>query len=119
MPKQEELLTTITQACQDKKARDIEVLDLRGKSSLTDYFVLASGTSTTQVAAIADEVEEKLQDLGLDPLHREGYSQARWIVLDYDTVIVHIFHREEREYYALERLWSPKEKKEEESHESN
>lgn len=105
MPKIKEQVQTIVQACQDKKAMDIDVLEVGKMTSLAEYFILASGNSTAQVDAIADNVIEKMEELGLEPAHRQGQREARWIVLDYNDIIVHIFHREERDYYGLERLW--------------
>lgn len=71
----------------------------------TDYFLIGSGTSTTQVKAIADAIEEKFKERGLLPFHIEGYSEGRWILMDYDTLIIHIFHEQTRNFYELERLW--------------
>ena len=112
----QEQIQAITQACQDKKARDIDVLPVGKMTSLTEYFVLASGNSTAQVDAIADAVIEKMEDLGIEPSHRQGQREARWIVLDFGDVIVHIFRREERDYYGLERLWK---KDQEDDHEED
>ena len=74
-------------------------------TSITDYFVIAAGTSTTQVKALADEVEFRLKEAGLPPHHIEGYTQGNWIVLDFYQVIVHVFNAETRKFYALENLW--------------
>lgn len=90
----------------DKKAKNIEVIDISKMSVLTDYFVICSGTSTTHIKALADGLEEAFLEEGIDYSHKEGYNSARWILLDYDDVIVHIFHEQEREFYNLERLWS-------------
>lgn len=89
-----------------KKAVDIKVLQIRELSTLGDYFVVASGTSTTQVRAMADELEFKLKELGEMPKRVEGYQSSAWIVLDYYDVIVHLFTEEMRQFYSLERLWS-------------
>lgn len=99
-------LSIISKACNDKKAFDIKVLDISNLSSIGDYFLIASGNVTTQVAAIADEVEDKMGKLGFDLLQKEGKSSARWILLDYGDIIVHIFHKEDRKFYDLERLWA-------------
>ncbi|KPU44158.1 ribosomal silencing factor RsfS [Oxobacter pfennigii] len=99
----------ILHACnagENKKAKDIKVLDISSISPITDYFVLFSGSSTVQVRAIADEVEEKLTEKGYALLHKEGYNASRWILLDFGDVIVHVFHEEDREFYNLERLWA-------------
>lgn len=99
----------ILQACsaaENKKAQDIKVLDIRDISPITDYFIICSGSSTIQVKAIADEVETKLTEAGCSLYHKEGYNTGRWILLDFGNVIIHIFHREDREFYSLERLWA-------------
>lgn len=90
----------------DKKAVDIESIEIAQKTILADYFVIASGTSTTHVKALADEIAFQLKEkLALLPKRIEGESTARWILMDYGDVIVHIFHPEEREFYSLEKLW--------------
>ncbi|MDD5603433.1 MAG: ribosome silencing factor [Eubacteriales bacterium] len=91
---------------EDKKARDIEILDIKGKTVLADYFVICSGSSETHIRTLCDEVEEKLEEEGLACLHKEGYGTARWILMDYGDIVVHIFHKDEREFYNIERLWS-------------
>lgn len=91
---------------QGKKAKDIEVINIRGVSTLADFFIICSGTSTTHIKAIADEVGEKAAAIGKMHLHLEGYNTARWILLDYGDIVVHIFHEEDRSFYNLERLWS-------------
>ena len=88
-----------------KKASDIRVLDIHDVTVLGDYFVIASGTSTTQVKALADEVEFQLKEQGVLPLRTQGYDSANWIVLDYGDVIVHVFLKETRDFYSLERVW--------------
>lgn len=100
------LILQAFEAADSKKARDIKVLDIRDISPITDYFVICSGTSTIQVKAIADEVEEKLTEKGFYLYHKEGYNTARWILLDFGDVIVHVFHEEDRDFYNLERLWA-------------
>ncbi|MDK2799410.1 MAG: ribosome-associated protein [Clostridiales bacterium] len=102
----EKLALKIVQILDDKKAKDIEVLDISNVSLLADYFVICSGNSTTQIKALADEVEEKLAELGYIPIHKEGYSSSSWILLDYGEIVVHIFHYESRSFYNLEHLWS-------------
>ena len=93
-------------AASEKKAQDIIIMDMRQTLPVTDFFVIASGTSTTQVQAIADAVEEKLEKAGLRILHKEGYREAQWILLDYGYFVAHIFVNEERQFYNLERLWA-------------
>ena len=89
----------------DRKASDVIALDLRGVSSATDYFVLATGNSDIQVRAIAESVMEALKIQGVRPLHVEGLDRARWVLLDFVDFVVHIFHPQAREFYQLERLW--------------
>jgi ribosome-associated protein len=92
-------------AAEDKKAVDLVVLDLRKASGFTDFFVMASGTNTRQVRAIADGVMEALAEEGVKPAHVEGYDRSEWILLDYFDFIVHVFAPETRVFYGLERLW--------------
>ncbi|HHY47011.1 MAG TPA: ribosome silencing factor [Firmicutes bacterium] len=92
-------------AAEEKKARDIVVLDLRDISTITDFFVLATGTSRPHLKAIMDAIEERLEESGHRLLHKEGTETSGWILLDYGDVIVHIFGEQEREYYDIERLW--------------
>lgn len=89
-----------------KKARDISVINVDKITILTDYFVICSGTSTTHIKALADEMEFKLKEQGIEYARKEGYNSARWILMDYGEVVVHIFHEEDRSFYNLERLWS-------------
>jgi len=90
---------------EDKKARNITAIDIRKLTTIAHYFIIASGTSNTHIKTLADSLVEKLSETGLKPLRMEGYNFARWILLDYGDVVVHIFHEEDREYYGLERLW--------------
>jgi len=92
-------------AAEDKKAVDLVVLDLRKAAGFTDFFVMASGTNTRQVRAIADGVMEALAEQGVKPAHVEGYDRSEWILLDYFDFIVHVFAPETRAFYGLERLW--------------
>lgn len=100
-----EISNQIVNWIEEKKGKDIQVLDISDLSSLADCFVLASGASTIQVQSIASFVEEKAEDNDLSLSRKEGYRNGRWILLDFNNVIVHIFHEEEREFYKLERLW--------------
>jgi len=84
---------------------DIVVLDLKGKSPATDYFVIVTGTSDRQMRTVADEISQEARDLGMERFGRAGYEQARWILLDFVDVVIHIFDSEYREYYDLELLW--------------
>ena len=88
-----------------KKAVDLKAIHITDYSIVADYFVIATGTSNTHVKSLADELEYEMSKLGIEPNHIEGKATG-WIVLDYGTVIVHIFTEESREYYNLERLWS-------------
>ena len=89
-----------------KKAYGIVYIDVESKTSLCDYFVICSGRSSTQVKALAESVDEKMEkERGLTPRRKEGVREGRWAVLDYEDVIVHIFNDEERDFYHLERLW--------------
>lgn len=89
----------------NKKAFDILAVNVADKTIIADWFVIASGRSTTQVKALCDELEEKAAECGLIARRKEGYQEGRWIVVDFGTILVHLFHPEEREYYKLERLW--------------
>ncbi|MFW5686769.1 MAG: ribosome silencing factor [Halanaerobium sp.] len=97
-------------AADDKKAEDIDVLNVQGLTVIADYFVICSGNSDQQVRAIARAVDEKLSEKGIEPKKMAGMDDARWVLIDYADVIVHVFQKREREYYDLERLWSDAEK---------
>ena len=88
-----------------KKAREIKLLYVEKKTVIADYFVLATGTSRTQIRALADEVEYQLSLVGLHPSHKEGAESGVWVLLDYDAVIVHLFNREARDFYKLDKLY--------------
>src|SRR5690606_29831678 len=89
----------------DKKADDLVALDVSGPLPLTDVFLLATGDNERNVLAIAGAVEDALLEVGAKPLRREGRSEGRWVLLDFGDLVVHVFHQEDRQYYALERLW--------------
>lgn len=91
---------------EEKKARDIEIIDISEVSILADYFIICSGTSITHIRTIADEMDQKMGEAGFNLLHKEGYASARWILLDFGEIVVHIFHEEDRSFYNLERLWA-------------
>ncbi len=103
--KPKDLALRIAQILRDKKAEELLVLEIAHLTIIADCMVIANGRSMTQVKALADNVEEKLAEDGVSPIRREGYAEGRWIVLDMGSVLVHIFHEQEREYYHLERLW--------------
>ncbi len=98
-------VNTVVKAIDSKKGKDIQVLDLRELTTLTNYFVIATGGSNKNVQAICDEVEEKMYDAGAKMWSKEGYDSGEWILLSYDDVIVHIFQGEIREFYKLEHIW--------------
>lgn len=104
-------MTTLQQAKEtakilsEKKGLDIKVIEISDVSVIADYMVIATGNSSTHVKALADEVEEQLDDMGISVSHIEGYRSNSWILLDYIDIIVHVFSNEAREYYDLERLW--------------
>jgi ribosome-associated protein len=102
-----ELAMTAAQAAADKKAQDIVVIDVADQLAITDAFVIASASNERQVMAIVDAVEEALVNLPekAKPVRREGERQGRWVLLDFIDVVVHIQHAEEREFYALDKLW--------------
>ena len=92
-------------AAKGKKAQDLVVLDVRGLASFTDFFLIATGTSTRQLQTVADAIEEELRTLKVKPIHVEGYPHGEWILLDYVDFVVHLFTARSRAYYDLERLW--------------
>jgi len=92
-------------AALDKRATDLIVLDVQGLSSVTDYFLVCNGKSTTHMATITGAIRDELKREGVRPLHAEGVPASGWILLDYGDVLVHVFLEETRAYYALERLW--------------
>lgn len=96
---------TAVRAAADKKARDLVVLDVGDLLSITDYFVICSGTSDRQVRTIVDEVHAKLRELATKPLRTEGEPGGGWVLVDYGDFVVHVFSEETRAYYDLERLW--------------
>lgn len=98
-------LAVALQAIEDKKAHDVLVLDISEVSSFTDYFVLCTGTSSRQVQAIADAVEENTTAMGNKRAHMEGYANAEWILIDFLDFVIHIFSPTARAFYSLERLW--------------
>lgn len=101
-----EIATACARIADDIQAEDIIVLDLRGISSLADYFVICTGTSMPHLRAIRREISEKTAtELGEKPRSVDGSTESRWLVIDYVNVVVHIFHKDKREHYALEDLW--------------
>lgn len=101
-----EIARTIVEIAEDKKAADIVLIEIAGLTTLTDYFVICSGGSERQLDAIADAIVEGLRAEGIRPIGREGVSASHWVLLDYGSVVVHVFTPPERDYYGLERYWS-------------
>ncbi len=101
----EDKTTVCSQAALEKKAIDPVILDLRGISDITDFFFICSATSLPHLQAIADNIQEHLEMKSVVCLGREGFTAAKWVLLDYGDLVVHIFHQEMREFYDLERLW--------------
>jgi len=99
------LARRLARLADDKKGHDILILNMKELSVMTDYFVIVSATNTTQTRAIADELIDKMAEAGISVQHREGMNEARWVLLDFADVVVHVFLNEEREFYNLERLW--------------
>ncbi len=100
-----ELVRAAALAASDKLAQHILAFDVSDQLAITDAFLLASATNDRQVNAVVDEIEAKLRDRGVKPLRREGQREGRWVLLDYGEIVVHVQHEEERQFYALERLW--------------
>ena len=100
-----EMTALAIQALEEKKAEDIQVIDISEISAIADYFIIANGTNRSQIQAIADNVEEKLGRAGTQFKQMEGYDTANWILIDFLDIIVHIFDRENRTFYDLERIW--------------
>jgi ribosome-associated protein len=100
-----DLAALIASAMDDKKAREVLVLDIRGKTTVADFMVVGEGDTDRQIRAIADNIEARLRDAGIKPLHVSGVRDASWACLDYDAVIAHVFLPGERSYYDLEGLW--------------
>ncbi|MCD7773395.1 MAG: ribosome silencing factor [Ruminococcus sp.] len=103
---QNEKLKIIVKAADSKIADDIKVIKISDLTIISDYFVIADGSSVTQTKAIADEIEFKMKEAGVSPLRTEGYQGANWIILDYGDIVVHVFYKETRQFYNLERLWN-------------
>lgn len=104
--KTKDIAQKIAAAANDKKAKDILLLNMEGLSPVTDFYVICSAGNSTLVKAIADNIEDKLAEAGVHPNHKEGYADARWVLLDYGDVVAHVFLEEERDFYNLEQLWA-------------
>lgn len=105
MEESRKMTELVIDALEDKKAEDITILDISEISVLADYFVIADGNNRNQVQAMADSVEEALGRAGYEPKQIEGYQTANWILMDYKDVIIHVFSKEDRGFYDLERIW--------------
>ena len=105
MEQAKEMVKLEIHALEDKKGEDIRIIDIRQVSVLADYFIIASGSNANQVQAMTDNVEEILGKSGYEPRQIEGYRNANWILMDYGDIIVHVFCREDRLFYDLERIW--------------
>ncbi len=105
MDQEKEMVNLAIKALEDKKGEDIRIIDIREVSVLADYFIIASGSNANQVQAMTDNVEEILGKAGYEPRQIEGYRSANWILMDYGDIIVHVFCREDRLFYDLERIW--------------
>jgi len=104
---EEALVRLCAEGALDKKAEDVVILDMRGISSFTDFFLIATGTSEPQLKAIAASIRGKVRDTtGLRPIAEDGFPGSQWVIIDYGSVIVHIFHSEKRAVYGLEDLWN-------------
>lgn len=103
--KTDDMVETCGRLADDKKARDVVIMDLSGLTDIADHFVIAGGTSERHVRTVADGIREGMKQQGVRPLAVEGYDEGRWVILDYQSVIVHIFLEPLRELYDLESLW--------------
>ena len=100
-----EMTRIAVKALEDKKGQDIRIIDIQNVSVLADYFIISSGSNSNQVQAMVDNVEEELHKAGCDVKQIEGYQTANWILMDYGDIIVHVFCKEDRLFYDLERIW--------------
>ncbi len=101
-----QMLDVAVKTLYKKKAHDIQILKVDDVTIMADYFVICTGMSNTQIKALANEVEFELSKTGVEPLHTEGYGSNEWVLLDYGSIIVHVFYKSARDYYKLERLWA-------------
>ena len=104
-PEAVELVNVAARAAADKLAQNLIAFDVSDQLAITDAFLLASAPNDRQVRAIVDEIEDKLREAGVKRIRREGEREGRWVLLDYGVIVVHVQHEEERQFYALERLW--------------
>lgn len=107
---QKEMLKIIISTLYKKKAESIQAIKISDLTILADYFIIASGNSSTQTKTLAEEVEYQMSQAGVEPNRKEGYNGSSWVILDYGDIVVHVFYKETRDYYQLERLWADGEK---------
>ena len=100
-----EIIKIAIDALEDKKAENIHIIDISEISTLADYFIITNGSNRSQVQALADNVSEKMAKAGVTIKQTEGYNSANWILLDYSDIVIHIFDKESRSFYDLERIW--------------
>lgn len=105
MEKAERIVKTAVRALNDKKGEDIKVIDIREISTLADYFIIVNGTNLPQIEALADNVTEELLKEGIHTIRVEGIHSSGWILMDYGNVVIHVFSKEDRQFYDLERIW--------------
>jgi ribosome-associated protein len=101
-----EKLDIILQALDEKKAQDVVTLDVSGQTQMTDYLVICTGTSNIHIRSLADGVLEEMKKRGIKGVRAEGYNEARWVLLDYGDVVLHVFAQDDREFYRLEEFWN-------------
>jgi ribosome-associated protein len=101
----DEKLAVIRDAMEEMKAIDVSVLPVSEKTQMTDYMVVCSGTSNIHIRSIADKIIERLKERGIKGIRREGYNEARWVLMDFGDVVAHVFDAEDREFYRLEEFW--------------
>ena len=99
------IIDRIVELIFNKKGYNVKILDLRNLTTITDYFIICTGDSDTQVKAIADEVDKRMRDEGVRSWHTEGYRSLNWVLIDFVDIVVHVFKKESREFYNLEKLW--------------
>ncbi len=100
-----EIIKAVYDAIEDKKGENIKIIDISKISVIADYFIIASGSNTNQIQAIADSVDEAMRKFNIETRQTEGYNSAEWVLLDYNNIVVHIFSKEQRIFYDLERIW--------------
>jgi len=103
----EQLRALIEQSLDADKADDIRTIDLRGQTPIADYMIVASGTSSRQVGALADKLHDRLKAVGVSQVHIEGKDQCNWVIVDAGDIVVHLFRPEVREFYNIEKMWQP------------